>query len=252
MGGIGNILPSDLIIILGGKTGRDGIGGAAFSSGSLTDTSEKEFSHAVQIGNPIEEQKLSKVILNTTHLIKAVTDCGAGGIGVAIPELVENWGGEVELMNLPTKCDGLSYRELWLSESQERMAIIVASKDIDEFSRLSAEENVEVGIVGKVTNTHRMVVRYDNHIVLDMELDFLLGNNIYGALRELSKIWQDIYNREYGNWKRKYDTLNCKQLSILQTTGIDIFNELLDDDDFVERTWGNPCNRNIYYKTVGV
>ena len=117
----------DAIVLLGGRTGRDGIHGATFSSAELTDTHADEFSHAVQIGNAITEKKMADVILaaRDRNLFTAVTDCGAGGLSSAIGEMGEDIGATVELEKVPLKYAGLRYDEIWISEAQERMVLAV-------------------------------------------------------------------------------------------------------------------------------
>ena len=111
----------NLIVVVGGRTGRDGIHGATFSSGEMTHEHESIFSHAVQIGNPIVEKKMLDVLLqaNEAGLYEAITDCGAGGLSSAIGEMGEKLGVDVELDKAPLKYAGLNYTEIWISEAQE-------------------------------------------------------------------------------------------------------------------------------------
>src|SRR5205807_7788805 len=113
--------PGDLIVALGGRTGRDGVHGATFSSVQLTSESEKVSGGAVQIGNAITEKKLLDVLLQARDrgLYHAITDCGAGGFSSAVGEMGETLGAEVQLDQAPLKYEGLSYTEIWISESQE-------------------------------------------------------------------------------------------------------------------------------------
>ncbi|MEK7308908.1 MAG: phosphoribosylformylglycinamidine synthase subunit PurS, partial [Nitrospirota bacterium] len=124
----------DLIVVVGGSTGRDGIHGATFSSGELTHESETVSSGAVQIGNPIEEKKVLDTLLQARdqNLYTAITDCGAGGLSSAIGEMGAELGARVDLDKVPLKYSGLSYMEIWISESQERMVISVAPKNIEK------------------------------------------------------------------------------------------------------------------------
>ena len=112
---------------MGGRTGRDGIHGATFSSAELTDTHADEFSHAVQIGNAITQKKMLDVILQARDrdLFTAITDCGAGGLSSAVGEMGEKLGASVELDRVPLKYAGLRYDEIWISEAQERMVLAV-------------------------------------------------------------------------------------------------------------------------------
>ena len=150
----GDPKPGDRIIILGGRTGRDGIHGATFSSDELTDTHTDEFSHAVQIGNAITEKKTLDVILQardyrdpdtceTRCLFNAISDCGAGGFSSAVGEMGEKVGAYVTLETAPLKYRGLSYTEVWISEAQERMPLAVPAENVDAIKALCAAEDVE-------------------------------------------------------------------------------------------------------------
>ena len=129
--------PGDLIVAVGGRTGRDGIHGATFSSAELTSQSETVSGGAVQIGNAITEKMLLDVLLvaRDRGLYNAVTDCGAGGFSSAVGEMGENIGAEVWLERVPLKYEGLSYTEIWISEAQERMVLSVPPENWDELSR---------------------------------------------------------------------------------------------------------------------
>ncbi|MCU0645681.1 MAG: AIR synthase-related protein [bacterium] len=165
----------DLVIVVGGRTGRDGIHGATFSSGELTTESETVSSGAVQIGNPIMEKKMVDTLLQARDrkLYRAITDCGAGGLSSAIGELCAEHGAEVELEKVPLKYQGLSYAEIWISEAQERMVIIVPPENQDEILELFESENVEATVVARVTDTHRLKLKYDGHLVADLDMEFL-------------------------------------------------------------------------------
>jgi phosphoribosylformylglycinamidine synthase subunit PurSL len=150
----GDAQPGDRIIAMGGRTGRDGIHGATFSSAELTDTHADEFSHAVQIGNAITEKQTLDVILKARDydggpLYTAITDCGAGGFSSAIGEMGEKVGANVDLDKAPLKYDGLSYTEIWISEAQERMVMAVPQENIDKLAALCDAENVEMCDLGQ-------------------------------------------------------------------------------------------------------
>ncbi|MBB6428551.1 phosphoribosylformylglycinamidine synthase subunit PurS [Algisphaera agarilytica] len=149
----GTAQPGDRIIILGGATGRDGIHGATFSSAELTDTHADEFSHAVQIGNAITEKKTLDVILQARDyvdpqtnearcLFTAISDCGAGGFSSAVGEMAEKVGAKVTLDTAPTKYDGLTYTEVWISEAQERMPLAVPAENVEALRQLAEAEDV--------------------------------------------------------------------------------------------------------------
>lgn len=150
----GDAKVGDRIIALGGATGRDGIHGATFSSAELTDTHADEFSHAVQIGNPITQKQMLDVILQARDqadgpLFSAITDCGAGGFSSAIGEMGEKVGACVELANAPLKYAGLSYTEIWISEAQERMVLSVPPEKVERLKAMCEAEDVSFCDLGQ-------------------------------------------------------------------------------------------------------
>lgn len=165
----------DLIVVVGGRTGRDGIHGATFSSGELTSTHETEFSHAVQIGNPITEKKMVDTLLaaRDRSLYSSITDCGAGGLSSAIGEMGEKFGAEVELSDVPLKYEGLRYDEIWISEAQERMVLAVPPEKVDELMAVFEAEDVEATVLGTFTDTGKLILRYEGTQVGELEMDFL-------------------------------------------------------------------------------
>ncbi|MEK6727182.1 MAG: phosphoribosylformylglycinamidine synthase subunit PurL [Candidatus Omnitrophota bacterium] len=165
----------DLIVVVGGKTGRDGIHGATFSSGELTQKSEIISSGAVQIGNPIQEKKMLDTILQARdkNLYSAITDCGAGGLSSAVGEMAASLGAEVGLDTVPLKYQGLSYMEIWISESQERMVLSVPKENIDELIKLFNLEDVEAVVIGEFTDTGRLKLFYKDNLVCDLDMRFL-------------------------------------------------------------------------------
>jgi phosphoribosylformylglycinamidine synthase len=165
----------NLIIVVGGRTGRDGIHGATFSSGEITHEYETIFSHAVQIGNPIVEKKMLDVLIqaNEAGLYEAITDCGAGGLSSAVGEMGKNLGAEVDLEKVPLKYAGLNYAEIWISEAQERMVIAVKPENLDEIKKIFDGENVESTVIGKFTNDKKLILRYEGQQVAEMDMDFL-------------------------------------------------------------------------------
>ncbi|MGM9817541.1 MAG: phosphoribosylformylglycinamidine synthase [Paludibacteraceae bacterium] len=163
----------DVVLLLGGRTGRDGIGGATGSSKEHTLSSLETCSSEVQKGNAPEERKLSRLFrrADVTRLIKKSNDFGAGGVSVAIGELTD--GLDIYLDKVPVKYSGLNATELAISESQERMAIVIEAKDVAEMLRLCAEENVEVMHVADVTDTNRMRMFFRGEKVVDLRRDFI-------------------------------------------------------------------------------
>ena len=166
-------VPGDVILLLGGRTGRDGIGGATGSSKSHTGTSLETAGSEVQKGNAPEERKLQRLFRRpeATRLIKKSNDFGAGGVSVAIGELAP--GLEIHLDRVPVKYSGLNATELAISESQERMAVVVAAADRAEFERLAAQDNIEVSHVADVTGDGRMRMYYGSTLVADLSRDFI-------------------------------------------------------------------------------
>ena len=168
----------DVIILLGGETGRDGCGGATGSSKAHDKKSVQTCGAEVQKGNALTERKLQRLFLNkeATRKIKKCNDFGAGGVSVAIGELSD--GVEIELDLVPKKYEGLSGTELAISESQERMAVVVAAKDVTEFIRLAAEENLTATPVAKVTSDRRMKMFHRGRAIVDISRDFLDTNGV--------------------------------------------------------------------------
>lgn len=167
--------PNDLIVSIGGRTGRDGIHGATFSSAELTHESESLSGGAVQIGNPVEEKKVLDVILaiRDRGLYTAITDCGAGGFSSAVGEMGEDIGAEVWLDRAPVKYEGLSYTEIWISEAQERMVLSVPQQNWEELHAMCDAEGVEATVIGRFVPTGRLVLKYDEHVVGDLSMELL-------------------------------------------------------------------------------
>jgi len=165
----------NLIVVVGGRTGRDGIHGATFSSGQMTHEHETIFSHAVQIGNAITEKKVLDVLLqaNEAGLYEAITDCGAGGLSSAVGEMGEKLGAEVDLDKVPLKYTGLSYTEIWISEAQERMVIAVRPENLEAVQRIFAGENVEATVIGRFTDDKKLHLRYNGQQVGELDMEFL-------------------------------------------------------------------------------
>ena len=165
----------DLIVAVGGRTGRDGIHGATFSSAELTSHSETVSGGAVQIGNAITEKMLLDVLLvaRDRGLYNAVTDCGAGGFSSAVGEMGEKIGAEVWLERVPLKYEGLSYTEIWISEAQERMVLSVPKEKWAELSALCASEGVEATVIGQFVPTGRLLLKYADCQVADLAMEFL-------------------------------------------------------------------------------
>ena len=195
----------DVVILLGGRTGRDGIGGATGSSKEHTTESSEKCSAEVQKGNAVTERKIQRLFRNreVTQLIKKCNDFGAGGVSVAIGELAD--GLEINLDKVRVKYVGLTGTELAISESQERMAVVVANENVGKFIKLAEEENLEAYKVAEVNDTGRLVMKYRNEVIADISREFL---NTNGAK---SNINIEIEKTGKLNLERKIDGENFKE-----------------------------------------
>ena len=166
----------DVVILLGGRTGRDGCGGATGSSKSHNLSSLTSCGAEEQKGNAPEERKLQRLFRNpeASRLIKRCNDFGAGGVSVAIGELAD--GLNIDLDKVPKKYDGLDGTELAISESQERMAVVVEAGDVDKFIALATEENLEATVVATVTDDARLTMKWKGNTIVDISREFLNSN----------------------------------------------------------------------------
>ena len=167
--------PGDYVVTIGGRTGRDGIHGATFSSIELDDESEVTSGGAVQIGNPIEEKRMmdAMLIARDRHLYNATTDCGAGGFSSAVGEMGSDCGAVVHLERAPLKYEGLEPWEIWVSEAQERMVFAVPPEHWEEFKSIMDAWDVECTHLGEFTDTKRLELFYMGNNVCDISMDFL-------------------------------------------------------------------------------
>jgi len=165
----------DLVVVAGGKTGRDGIHGVTFASEQLTEVSTESSSSSVQIGNPIVEKKLIDVLLKARDrgLYVRITDCGGGGLSSAVGEMAAETGVRVDLEKVPLKYAGLSYTEIWISESQERMIMAVPKDCANELISLFASEDVEATVIGEFTDDKRLQLYYQGTKVCNLDMEFL-------------------------------------------------------------------------------
>ena len=167
--------PGDLVVLTGGKTGRDGIHGVTFASEQLTEESSAVSYSSVQIGNPIVEKKLIDVLLQARDrgLYSRITDCGGGGLSSAVGEMAAETGVRVYLDRVPLKYAGLSYAEVWVSESQERMVLAVPPDCVEELTELFASQDVEATVIGEFTSDRRLLLFYQGNSVGDLDMEFL-------------------------------------------------------------------------------
>lgn len=185
----------DIVILLGGATGRDGVGGATGSSKEQDETSIHTLSTEVQKGNAVEERKIQRLFRNpeVTTLIKKSNDFGAGGVSVAIGEIADSL--EINLDILPLKYEGLNGTELAISESQERMAVVIEQKDKDKFIRFCENENIKAVEVAKVTDSGRMQMFWRGSKIVDLSRDFLDTNGCAKKQHASVSQLQDVDNQ---------------------------------------------------------
>ena len=209
--------PGDKVILLGGRTGRDGCGGATGSSKAHNSESLTSCGAEVQKGNAPEERKIQRLFRDpeVTQLIKRCNDFGAGGVSVAIGELAD--GLEINLDKVPKKYEGLDGTELAISESQERMAVVVADKDVENFINLAEKENIEATVVAKVVEEPRVKMYWRNKVIVDLSREFL---NTNGDVKNANaKITKPLDAENYfatkpvndieKTWKETITDLNC-------------------------------------------
>ncbi len=181
--------PGDLVVVLGGRTGRDGIHGATFSSGEMSSEINAQAGTAVQIGAPITEKKVADAIMQARDLglYSAITDCGAGGFSSAVGEMGAEIGVQVDLAKAPLKYQGLTPWEIWLSEAQERMVLAVPPAKLAQLLEICEIEEVEASIIGTFTGDKRLKVAYHGEVVADLDMAFLHDGR---PDRTLDAVWQ--------------------------------------------------------------
>lgn len=211
----------DIIILLGGETGRDGCGGATGSSKAHDKKSVQTCGAEVQKGNALTERKLQRLFLNpqATRMIKKCNDFGAGGVSVAIGELAD--GLVIELDKVPKKYQGLSGTELAISESQERMAVVVPCEKVDEFIALAAGENLAATPVATVTDDRRMKMYHRGKAIVDISRDFLDTNGVKQVIdAEINDCVTDFFDKKdvFDFKKAVNDTLS--QLNVCSKKGL--------------------------------
>jgi phosphoribosylformylglycinamidine synthase len=174
-----SVAPGDVIVVVGGRTGRDGIHGATFSSIELSDQSTVTSSAAVQIGDPICEKRVHDGLLRARDrgLYRGITDCGAGGLSSAVGEMGEDCGARVELERVPLKYPGLSAAEIWISEAQERMVLAVPADKLDECLAVFAAEDVEATAIGEFTDSGRLELSFEQREIASLDMRFLHKGN---------------------------------------------------------------------------
>ena len=204
--------PGDIVILLGGRTGRDGCGGATGSSKSHTLESLESCGAEVQKGNAPEERKLQRLFRNgeVSRMIKRCNDFGAGGVSVAIGELAD--GLDIDLNAVPKKYDGLDGTELAISESQERMAVVVAKEDVEKFISLADGENLEATVVAEVKADPRLTMTWNGKKIVDISRDFLNSNGAEKHI-DIAPAKAEIYKKDISggfaeNYRKTVSDLN--------------------------------------------
>jgi len=209
----------DIVILLGGKTGRDGCGGATGSSKSHTVESLESCGAEVQKGNAPEERKLQRLFRNSeaSKLIKRCNDFGAGGVSVAIGELAD--GLEIDLNKVPKKYDGLDGTELAISESQERMAVVVEAKDVERFKQLAESENLEATVVATVKEKPYLVMHWNGKQIVNISREFLNSNGAEKHITIAPEKSQDFAKEIPASFKDGYMAL-ADDLNICSKRGL--------------------------------
>ncbi|MBO5104607.1 MAG: phosphoribosylformylglycinamidine synthase [Ruminococcus sp.] len=211
----------DIVVLLGGKTGRDGCGGATGSSKSHTLESLENCGAEVQKGNPPEERKLQRLFRNpeVTKMIKRCNDFGAGGVSVAIGELTD--GLVINLNAVPKKYEGLDGTEIAISESQERMAVVIAPEDVDKFMAEAKKENLEATVVADVVEEPRLKMNWNGNTIVDLSRDFLNSN---GAVKYTDIVVEEpvftddeVFIDNAETWTELMSNLNvCSQKGLIE------------------------------------
>ena len=200
-------IDGDIVILLGGRTGRDGIGGATGSSKAHNAKSVENCGAEVQKGNAPEERKLQRLFRNekACKMIKRCNDFGAGGVSVAVGELAD--GLDINLDAVPKKYEGLDGTELAISESQERMAVVIEPKDVDEFIKIATSENLEASIVAKVTKEPRLRMHWNGNTIVDISREFLNSNGAEKHIDIKASANKEINKKIEGDFKNNYEKL---------------------------------------------
>ena len=209
----------DIVILLGGRTGRDGIGGATGSSKAHDSHSVETCGAEVQKGNAPEERKLQRLFRNAEacRMIKRCNDFGAGGVSVAVGELAD--GLDIDLNAVPKKYEGLDGTELAISESQERMAVVVEAKDVERFKVLAETENLEATVVARVTEEPRLRMRWNGKTIVDISREFLNSNGAEKHINIAPAKIQDYDKPEVKSFAEGYRAL-VSDLNICSKRGL--------------------------------
>ncbi|WP_411679260.1 phosphoribosylformylglycinamidine synthase [Clostridium thailandense] len=211
-------VPTDVIILVGGRTGRDGCGGATGSSKQHTESSILNCGSEVQKGNAVQERKIQRLFRKeeVSTMIKRCNDFGAGGVSVAIGELTE--GLDINLDLVPKKYEGLDGTELAISESQERMAVVVAKEDEEKFIQYAKDENLEATTVAKVTDSRRLKMYWNGNAIVDLSREFLDTNGVRSKTDV--KVKSPEEDKNYFKFDVKIDSLKDKWFNTLKDINV--------------------------------
>ena len=212
-------LPGDVVILLGGKTGRDGCGGATGSSKSHTVQSLSSCGAEVQKGNPPEERKIQRLFRNkaVSTLIKRCNDFGAGGVSVAVGELAD--GLDIDLDAVPRKYEGLDGTELAISESQERMAVVVSPENVDKFISYADKENLLATVVAVVKEEARLTMTWKGNVIVDISREFLNSNGAKKYTDIFVGLDKEIFDNNKYDFEKTYNDL-AEDLNICSKQGL--------------------------------
>lgn len=212
----GEPMVGDIAVVIGGRTGRDGIHGATFSSAQMSERTISINSQAVQIGNAIEEKRAFDAILEARdqNLVRAVQDLGAGGFSSAIGEMGEKTGVKVNLEKAPIKYTGLSPWEIWVSESQERMLIILLPKNLNQFLKICKKYNVKATSIAKFDGSKRLKVTFGKKVICDLDMEFLH----HGLPQRVMKAVRVKRKGESGNKKMEVPQTEKGWIKLLEET----------------------------------
>jgi len=209
----------DIVILIGGRTGRDGIGGATGSSKIQSSNSLTSCGSEVQKGNAPEERKLQRLFRNpnVTKLIKKANDFGAGGVCVAIGELAD--GCTIQLDAVPVKYEGLNPTEIAISESQERMAVVIDPKDCEIFMEYARNENIEASIVAKISDLDRLVMKYEDTIVVDLPRELINTNGVRQKVQSILSA-KTLFSKEPHKFNERCLLEHLNQISVSSQKGL--------------------------------
>lgn len=207
--------PGDRVIVIGGRTGRDGLRGATFSSRAMDSRSGTVSGASVQIGAPLTEKQVMSVLAEINTYYRAITDCGAGGLSSAVGEMADGVGAEVDLSEVPLKYPGLAPWEVWLSEAQERMVLAVPPASVAVVEAACTRHGIDCHDLGSFTGDNRLRVRWHGTLVVNLDLDFLHRGRPQRVMDATRPVPVRTPERGCPSWLRRWDpaTMLCALLA---------------------------------------